>query len=291
VPFGAGPLFHLIARKPSFPFRPIPVIEGERWNGSSWRDWDLPYCPLSGHYGMASGPCGRHARQARVMSTRASLTRARFQCRRTPPKCGKNSSTMRRRSGMTKMHEEILPGNWPSSSGVHARRVVAAGAMNYRRQELYNGEFLQFGDERADHHDVYWLESQEKLVLRYPTGMSMRAPKVLVANGPGVATPVAMAGRDVSRWSFTDLAVGSSIVAIDGNSKILTQIPVRSFADAKSFKPISKRLNGRGMKIGLDSHIDYVCYASDALYEGIFFCTPQNLARTSARKWCRRHEG
>ena len=34
------------------------------------------------------------------------------------------------------------------------------------------------------------------IVLRHPAGMSMRAPKVLVANGPGVATPVAMAGRD-----------------------------------------------------------------------------------------------
>lgn len=118
------------------------------------------------------------------------------------------------------------------------------------------------------------------IVLRHPTGMSMRAPKV-VTKGPGVATPVAMAGRDVSRWSFTDLAVGSSIMGIDGNDNILAQIPVRSFADAKSFKPISERLNGRGMKIDLDSYIDYVCYASDALYEGIFF-RPKNAAEFKA---------
>src|SRR5262249_48269216 len=94
------------------------------------------------------------------------------------------------------------------------------------------------------------------IVLRHPMGMSMRAPNVLV-EGPGVAAPLGMVGRDVSRWSFTDLAVGSRIVAKDGNDRILAQIPVRSLADVKSFKPISERLNGRGMKIDLDSYIDY----------------------------------
>ncbi len=46
-----------------------------------------------------------------------------------------------------------------------------------------------------------YISSSRKgnIVLRHhPTGMSMRPPEVLVANGPGVATPVAMAGRDVS---------------------------------------------------------------------------------------------
>src|SRR5215468_1723804 len=108
------------------------------------------------------------------------------------------------------------------------------------------------------------------IVLRHPTGLSMRAPHLLV-DGRGVATPVAMAGRDVSRWSFTDLAVGSSIRAVDGSGNTLAQIPVKSFTEAKSFTPISERLNGRGMKIDLDSYIDYVCYASDILGEGISF--------------------
>jgi hypothetical protein len=45
------------------------------------------------------------------------------------------------------------------------------------------------------------------IVLRHPTGMSMRAPKVIVANGAGVATPVAMAGKTLSRWSFSELSV------------------------------------------------------------------------------------
>ena len=66
-------------------------------------------------------------------------------------------------------------------------------------------------------------------------------------------------------------------MAIDGSDNILAQIPVKSFADAKSFKPISERLNGRGMKIDLDSYIDYICYASDAINEGIYF-RPKNAA-------------
>jgi len=119
------------------------------------------------------------------------------------------------------------------------------------------------------------------IVLRHPFGMSMRGPKVIVANGAGIAKPVAMAGRDVSRWSLTGLSVGSNIVAIDGNENILAQIPVKRFADAKSFKPISERLNGRGMKIDLDSYIDYVCYASDAINEGIYF-RPKNAAQFKA---------
>jgi hypothetical protein len=130
--------------------------------------------------------------------------------------------------------------------------------------------------------NTMYISSSRKgnIVLRHPLGMSMRAPTVFV-KGTGVAEPVAMVGKDVTRWSFTDLAVGSSIVAKDGNDRILAQIPVRSFADAKSFKPISERLNGRGMKIDLDNHIDYICYASDILGEGIFF-RPKNAAEFKA---------
>jgi hypothetical protein len=80
-----------------------------------------------------------------------------------------------------------------------------------------------------------------------------------------------MAGKNVWRWNVTDLAPGSSIVAVDGSKQILAQIPVKRFTEAKSYSPINERLNGRGMKIDLDSHIDYICYASDTLGEGIFF--------------------
>ena len=38
VPFGEGPLFHLIARKPSFPFRPLPAIHRIRSNVGFWAD-------------------------------------------------------------------------------------------------------------------------------------------------------------------------------------------------------------------------------------------------------------
>jgi len=119
------------------------------------------------------------------------------------------------------------------------------------------------------------------IVLKHPAGLSMRAPTVLVANGAGRAMQVAMAGKDVSRWSLADLAVGSSIVAIDGSSNVLVQIPVKSFTEAKSYKPINERLNGRGMKIDLDNYIDYICYASDILGEGIFF-RPKNAAEFKA---------
>jgi hypothetical protein len=118
------------------------------------------------------------------------------------------------------------------------------------------------------------------VVLKHTMGMSMRAPTVDVF-GAGVAKPVAMAGSSVSRWSFTGLAPGSRIVAKDGSGNILAQIPVRSFADAKSFKPISERLNGRGMKIDLDSYVDYICFASDALNEGIYF-RPKSAAEFKA---------
>lgn len=110
------------------------------------------------------------------------------------------------------------------------------------------------------------------VVLKFETSLSMmREPTVTVANGPGEAKPVAMAGKGVSRWRFTNLVPGSSIVALDGNSKILAQIPVRSVRDVKSYAPINARLQGRNMRINLDEHIDYVCYASDTLGEGIYF--------------------
>ncbi|WP_315830999.1 hypothetical protein [Bradyrhizobium prioriisuperbiae] len=110
------------------------------------------------------------------------------------------------------------------------------------------------------------------VVLRHAMGLSsFRAPRVIVANGAGTVKPVAMAGKDESRWSFSGLRPGSSIVAIDGNDKVLVQIPVKMFTEALSWKPVNERLNGRGMRIALDDHIDYVCYASDIAGEGIFF--------------------
>ena len=98
-------------------------------------------------------------------------------------------------------------------------------------------------------------------------------PYVVVANGKGVATADTALDpkRGEYRWKFIGLEVGSSIVALDSKNNILAQIPVKRLDDAKSYKPIMVRFNSRGMKIDLDSHIDYVCYASDILGEGISF--------------------
>ena len=112
------------------------------------------------------------------------------------------------------------------------------------------------------------------VVLRSPpSGMSMRPPEVLVANGKGTATadPGLNPKPGEYRWKFAGLTVGSSIVALDGKRNILAQIPVKRLDGAGSYQPIMERFNSRGMKIDLDSHIDYVCYASDILGEGISF--------------------
>jgi hypothetical protein len=104
-------------------------------------------------------------------------------------------------------------------------------------------------------------------------------PYVVVSNGKGVATPDL--GRNPKpweyRWKFSGLTPGSSITALVGKDEILAEIPVKSIADAGSYKPIMKRFNSRGMEVDLDKHIDYVCYASDILGEGISF-RPKNAA-------------
>lgn len=104
-------------------------------------------------------------------------------------------------------------------------------------------------------------------------GLSMRPPEVVVANGPGIAKaePALNPRPGESRWTFTGITDGSSIVALDSKSKILAQIPVRNLNTLESYKSITRRFNARGMKIDLDSHIDYVCYASEILGEGIAF--------------------
>ena len=101
----------------------------------------------------------------------------------------------------------------------------------------------------------------------------MRKPEVIVANGQGAAKPALLLNARTGeyRWKFTGLTPGASIVALDGRSNILGQIPVKRLDEAGSYKWIMKRFNSRGMKIDLDSHIDYVCYASDILGEGIHF--------------------
>lgn len=112
-----------------------------------------------------------------------------------------------------------------------------------------------------------------------PVGMSMRKPEVIVANGQGVAEPALRLNAPTGdyRWSFKGLTPGASIVVLDSKSNILGQIPVKRLDEAGSYKWIMKRFNSRGMKIDLDSYIDYVCYASDILGEGISF-RPKNYA-------------
>ena len=113
------------------------------------------------------------------------------------------------------------------------------------------------------------------LVLKAPSSstLSMRQPSVTVQNGPGKAqaTPALNPKPGEYWWDFTGLTAGSSIVAIDGHNKVLAKIPVARVSDLPSFQSINRRFNRRGMKIDLDSHIDYVCYASKIVGEGIAF--------------------
>lgn len=112
------------------------------------------------------------------------------------------------------------------------------------------------------------------VVLKAPmTGMSMRVPDVVVANGPGVAKadPARNPKSGEYRWTFSGLSEASSIVALDAAKNILAQIPVKNLSTAGSYKWINQRFNKRGMTINLDSHVDYVCYASDIIGEGISF--------------------
>jgi len=111
------------------------------------------------------------------------------------------------------------------------------------------------------------------VVLSAPT-MGMRSDsKVEVSNGVGKAEQVLLVnpGPGESRWKFTGLKPGSMIVATDSKNNILKQIPVKQISDAGSYAPINKRFHGRNMKVELDDHIDYVCYASDLDNEGISF--------------------
>ena len=137
-----------------------------------------------------------------------------------------------------------------------------------------------YNAETSEPVSVMYIASSRNgnVVLRAPpTGMSMRKPAVVVANGKGIAEadPALNPMPGDYRWKFTGLTDGSSIVALDSNSNILVQIPVKRLDAAGSYKWIMKRFNSRGMKIDLDSHVDYVCYASDILGEGISF-RPKN---------------
>jgi hypothetical protein len=114
--------------------------------------------------------------------------------------------------------------------------------------------------------------------------MSMpRRPEVIVANGPGAAKPDV--GRDPRpgeyRWKFTGLRPGSEIQVIDGAGNVLEKMQVRRLDTLDSYKEITRRFNRRGMSIDLDSHIDYVCYASEILGEGVAF-RPKNAAEFKA---------
>jgi hypothetical protein len=76
---------------------------------------------------------------------------------------------------------------------------------------------------------------------------------------------------DEYRWTFTGLTEGSSIVALDSQRRTLAQIPVHRLDSLESYKSITRRFKRRGMNIDLDSHIDYVCYASEIVGEGVAF--------------------
>ncbi len=130
---------------------------------------------------------------------------------------------------------------------------------------------------------VLYISTSRKgnVILHSPrVGFSMRSPEIVVANGQGKAGPAVSIdpGRGDYRCEFTDLMPGTEIVALDGNSNVLAKLPVKHVSEAGSYKWINERFNNRGMKISLDSHIDYVCYASEILGEGISF-RPKSAAQ------------
>lgn len=118
-----------------------------------------------------------------------------------------------------------------------------------------------------------------RAVLKAPgwTGTSMmsmpRRPEVVVANGSGQATLESPLNPRAGEfyWTFTGLSPGASILALDSKSSVLAELRIRPLNDLATYKEISKRFNKRGMKIDLDSHIDYVCYASEIVGEGVAF--------------------
>jgi|GEM_PF-5427203 len=123
--------------------------------------------------------------------------------------------------------------------------------------------------------NVLYISSSGKANIMYSSGFgfNMRRTEVLVANGPGTVESDSLEGAPPGdyRYSIKGLKPGSSLVALDSSGNPAKQIPVKAINEVKSFAPISERFQARGMKIDLDSHIDYVCYASDILGEGISF--------------------
>jgi hypothetical protein len=134
---------------------------------------------------------------------------------------------------------------------------------------------------------MYFTTSRKGAVVlksAAPGAFSMRSTKVYVANGPGgtaTAEPSLDPARGETWWKFTGLAEGQNIVAADGDGKILAQIPVKPLSSLDSYKSIVRRFNSRGMKIDLDSHIEYVCYASEIVGEGVAF-RPKSAAEFKA---------
>lgn len=132
-----------------------------------------------------------------------------------------------------------------------------------------------YNAETSEPVSVMYIASSGKgnVVLKAPAGLGMRVPEVVVSNGRGVAKadPALNPKPGEYRWTFTGLTEGSSILALDSQSRILAQIPVRRLDSLESYKSITQRFNRRGMKIDLDSHIDYVCYASEIVGDGVAF--------------------
>lgn len=136
-----------------------------------------------------------------------------------------------------------------------------------------------FNAETKEPLDVMYVGSSRKgmVVVNVPLRMlSDDRPPNVVVEGPGTVRAGAAflsAGSDKYRdvWSFTDLDEGSHIYVRDGAGKKLGDLPVRRVMSLKSYQAINKRLNHRRIKIDLDDHIDYVCYASETAGEGIAF--------------------
>ena len=124
------------------------------------------------------------------------------------------------------------------------------------------------------------LSAPEVPIRHQPSLMAMRKPKP----SPEVTLRIKAGGtgrieKDFGRnpktgdYRLADLrpAARNRRRSARPYGRVIATIPVKIISDCGSYKPIMKRFNSRGMKVELDSHIAYVCYASDIVGEGISF--------------------
>lgn len=123
----------------------------------------------------------------------------------------------------------------------------------------------------------------KKKGLRFPPrpdvdkGLPERYRVVLYGNGKiKRGTAVDPQNTNDTHWYLSDLTPGTEVVLLDEeqrdeHKKVVQKIPVIYLHDLPSYKEILVRFQRRGLRIDLDSFIDYVYWASPELNEGVYF--------------------